>query len=356
MSAGHQGLDLSGFFDHARAVIERHVPFSGCCWMTFDPATILPTSHVPWRSIRPEDVPRLAQNEYAEDDVNKFADLSQAREPVGILSEATSGKREASLRYSAILRPNGSENEVRAALVDEGACWGGIAMYRKPDLPDYTAAERSALASISQSLAEGIRRAILTTAVGSDDSPDAPGLVLLDRSDAIDAITPAAQHWLDELVVVDEGDKLGLIQAVASHARRAGRGAADESARARTRTRTGQWLVLHGSLVDSDPDGRLAVIIEPARNLEIAPLIAMAYGLTPRERDVARLVIQGLSTGEIAKQLFVSAHTVQDHLKSIFGKIGVRSRRELVTQVFAEHYAPRLEAGTAVSASGWFAK
>lgn len=324
--------------------------------MTFDPATLLPTSHIPWRSIRPEDVPRLAQNEYAEEDVNKFSALSQAEEAVGVLSEATDGKRDTSIRYSVILRPNGFENEMRAALTDEGACWGGIAMYRGDELPDYPREETAAIASVTRVLAEGVRRAVLTSAVAADDSPEAPGLVLLDGSDTVDARTPAAEHWLGELVTLDEGDKLGLVHAVASHARRAGRAETEDPARARTRTRSGRWLVLHGSLVDGDPEGRVAVIIEPARAPEIAPLVAMAYGLTPRERDVARLVIQGMSTADIAKQLFVSAHTVQDHLKSIFAKIGVRTRRELVTQVFADHYAPRLEAGTPIGADGWFAR
>jgi DNA-binding CsgD family transcriptional regulator len=352
----HLNLDLHAYFDRARDVLSRHVAFDGCCWMSFDPATILPTSHVPWRSIKPEDVPRLAQNEYAEEDVNKFSVLAQDARRVGVLSEATAGNRGSSIRYEAILRPNGFENELRAALEHEDACWAGIAMYRKDGAPDFDQADVGAVTSVTELLAEGVRRSILTSAVSGDDEPESPGLILLDGSDRVDALSPAAQRWLDDLVVVTDEDKLGLVQAVASHARRAGRGESDDAARARVRTRSGRWLVLHGSLVDERADGRVAVIVEPARAPQIAPLIALAYGLTPRERDVARLVIQGLSTNDIAKELFVSPHTVQDHMKSIFAKIGVRSRRELVTQVFAEHYAPRLEQGTPVAADGWFSR
>jgi predicted ArsR family transcriptional regulator len=53
-------------------------------------------------------------------------------------------------------------------------------------------------------------------------------------------------------------------------------------------------------------------------------------------------VLQGNSTAEIADRLVVSAHTAQQHLKNIFDKTGVRSRRDLVAKVFFTHYEPRL--------------
>ncbi len=80
------------------------------------------------------------------------------------------------------------------------------------------------------------------------------------------------------------------------------------------------------------------MIVEPARPAEIAPLIVQAYGLSGREREVTQFVLQGLSTREIADRLFISIHTVQDHLKAIFEKADVHSRRELVARVSSDHF------------------
>jgi DNA-binding CsgD family transcriptional regulator len=86
----------------------------------------------------------------------------------------------------------------------------------------------------------------------------------------------------------------------------------------------------------------VAVIVEPAHPARISPLLMAAYGLSDREQEIARLVLGGAATSEIAHVLQISPHTVQQHLKAIFEKTGVRSRRELVTRVFFSHYEPRL--------------
>ena len=116
-------------------------------------------------------------------------------------------------------------------------------------------------------------------------------------------------------------------------------------ARLRLRGRNGRWLVLHASCLDGAFGTRtVAVMIEPAKSAEIAPIIIEAYALTPRERDVVRAVARGLSTAEMAAELFLSTHTVRDYVKSVFDKVGVSSRGELVAKLFAEHYSDAMHA------------
>ena len=108
------------------------------------------------------------------------------------------------------------------------------------------------------------------------------------------------------------------------------------------RSSSGQWMMLHGAPLLRDGGRRVAVIVERADPDRLAPLLMAAYELTDREKDVTRLVLQGETTSATAARLFISPQTVQQHLKSIFGKTGVRSRRELVAKMFFTHYEPRV--------------
>jgi DNA-binding CsgD family transcriptional regulator len=249
-------------------------------------------------------------------------------------------------------------DELRAAFVEEGVARGGAAFYRHQDAPDFEQREAIFLAAVGPLFAEGLRRAILISSIATEAAPEAPGLILLSEGDGVETMTPAAEHWLADLSASPAQDAAALpdiVYAVASRARRIGSGMAggNELARARVRTASGRWVVLHGSRLD---DGRAAIIVEPARPPEIAPLIVDAYGLSERERDVTQLVLQGLSTAEIAGTLFLSPYTVQDHLKAIFDKVDVRSRRQLVATIFFEHYAPRMGVGDNLGSGGWFAE
>jgi DNA-binding CsgD family transcriptional regulator len=119
--------------------------------------------------------------------------------------------------------------------------------------------------------------------------------------------------------------------------------------RLRMRTPAGRWVVLHGSWLPTDEGDAVAVIIEEASSADLAPILMMAYGLTDQER-----VVTGLSTREIAGTLHITANTVQDHLKSIFEKTGVRSRRELSAALLQQQYVPRTMAQVPIGPSGFF--
>ncbi|MDP8907690.1 MAG: helix-turn-helix transcriptional regulator [Chloroflexota bacterium] len=353
-----RGHDVTGFFEATGSVLRRSIPFDGFCSMTVDPATMLLTSHIVHDSVRPQDVPALGRNEFLEDDVNKFAVLARAPRPAGVLTQATAGQPESSPRFREILRPNGFADELRFTLLDGDECWGWVALYRREGSGRFDDAEATLAAAASQLLAEGLRRAILLEVAPGDEGPDAPGLILLTAGGEIEAVTPPAERWLAALITSEaaEGKLPPVVNNVAYRALLAARSdRATGAARAHVSTSGGGWLAIHGSVLGDPADGRIAIILEPAKAPEMAPLIVAAYGLSAREREVTELVLHGLSTTEISQRLHVSAYTVQDHLKAIFDKVAVRSRRELVARIFSEHYMPRLQSGTRPVPAGWFA-
>ena len=120
-----------------------------------------------------------------------------------------------------------------------------------------------------------------------------------------------------------------MMQVMASGAQMARSG----GFRARLRDAGGPWAFLQASPLIGGDEGPIAVTIEPASGDQLMSLLLVAYGLTAREREVCREVIAGHSTADIAGRLFISSNTVQDHLKSVFAKVGVRSRGELVARL-----------------------
>jgi DNA-binding CsgD family transcriptional regulator len=109
----------------------------------------------------------------------------------------------------------------------------------------------------------------------------------------------------------------------------------------RVLSRGGAWIVLHGAPLVARTERRVAVIVEPAHPARIFPLLMSAYGLTACEKEIVGLVLQDRSTSGIADTLVLSIHTVHQHIKNIFEKTGVRSRRDLVAPVFFGNYEPR---------------
>jgi DNA-binding CsgD family transcriptional regulator len=120
-----------------------------------------------------------------------------------------------------------------------------------------------------------------------------------------------------------------IMQVMASGARAAVSG----GFHARLRDARGQWAILEASPLIGGIEDQIAVTIESASGDQLLGLLLAAYGLTARERDICHEVIAGYSTADIGSRLFISSNTVQDHLKSIFSKVGVRSRGELVARL-----------------------
>jgi DNA-binding CsgD family transcriptional regulator len=339
-----QPSDLVAFWQSSAEVIADVLPYYWTpCWYTLDPASLLITSH--FHDGMPQFPAKWLAEEYYADDVNQLADVARSGTGVCTLHEATGGDPSGSPRWHRNMTLGGDQEVIARLRARSGEVWGALGLYREPGQPAFDDADKHFLRAVTPHLAEGARRALLVGEATDPEGLDAPGLLILTDHWEIDSATLGAARWLAELPDGDP-DVGRLPSAVLSVAGRALRGSATpgqpaEVAVSRVLSRAGTWVILHGACLSSADARRVAVIVEPAHPARIYPLLMSAYGLTERERDVTRLILQGSSTTQVARELVVSAHTVQQHLKSIFDKTGVRSRRDLVAKVFFAHYEPR---------------
>lgn len=220
--------------------------------------------------------------------------------------------------------------------------------------------EISLLAEQSIPLARRVRAFARPPRSTSETGSPAPGLILFDATGQATSINDQARHLL---ALLPEGPSspspLGLALPIwligtALQARAVADGRDHGDARMRIRTTEGRWLVCHASCLTGPGDrpGPVALVIEPAGAADLAVLIAQAYGLTSRELQITQLIARGMNTAEAAATLFISPHTVRDHLKTIFAKTQVSSRGELVARLFTEHYWPALPAPTRIDHPG----
>jgi DNA-binding CsgD family transcriptional regulator len=354
------GLDLEDFLAEAVESVQRAVPWVGACMATHDPGTHILTSARKFGYLRGRDGHdhEFGILEYGDVEATAFTEMARADVPAAGVHLVTHGDVERSGRMSRFIVPRfGFGDEARLVFRDGTDVWGAMALFRGPDDAPFDADDIDLLASLSRDFALGVRAGLLARMADARPAvtPTGPAVMIVGADDEVVQISHGAEQRIAELTVSDAtGDPLSPLSALVGAARRYARGETDVLPRSRVRAQSGAWLVLHASALSGTGTraGDVVVTIEEARPPEIVALVVAAFGLTQRERDVTQLVLQGVDTREIAATLHVSAYTVQDHLKSVFDKAGVRSRRELIARVYFDQYLPRMNAELAPS--GWF--
>lgn len=154
-------------------------------------------------------------------------------------------------------------------------------------------------------------------------------LLLSDRL-GVRAQTPETERYLRALIPPD-GDRPPIpagaynvaAQLLANEA-----GIDDHPPSARVHLVGTEWLTLRAARIGED----IAVSMERASPGERLDLFRRSAGLTARESELLDLLATGADTRTIATRMFLSEHTVQDHLKAIFAKTGASSRRDLLAR------------------------
>jgi len=328
------GEDLPSFRRRFLAALRRTVPVDAAFFAAADPETLLFTFAAADEPLV-EAAPLFLANEFGDEaDVNRFAVLARARRGVATLDEATRGRRSSSARFREVIAPLALGDELRVALRTGGVTWGFLCLHREGP-GGFSPSEVAFVERCAEHAGEAIRR-IVSEKLSITEPPSVAqvGVVIVDAEDLAVAITDGASTLLEELddVVVKVGDPLPLpMRSVVRRLEALERGVSDESPTSRLLSRRGALLEIRAArLRSSGGRGQIAITVGTASADARSGIKLSAYRLTPAQRRVAALVLQGRSTLQIVGELGISEYTVQDHLKSVFAKVGVASRRELV--------------------------
>jgi DNA-binding CsgD family transcriptional regulator len=280
--------------------------------------------------------------EFEVPDFNKFTDLAQSPRQVADLHAATGGRPERSARWRELRTLMDSDAELRATCNAGGRSWGLLQLNRAGTSCGFGEDEVAFVEAIAPVVGRALRLSLISEPAGSP-AGRGPGMAIVDAENRVVSATPEALAWFEDLESVRRLPDPGLgidVPSEVTVAAQETRARSTGATRTRARTRSGVWLLIHASRLHGAGGAAAdaAVVIEPAKASEVAPLIVEAYELTPREVDVTRALARGLTTVQIARALHLSRYTVQDHLKSVYEKAGVSSRGELVAKMFADHY------------------
>jgi DNA-binding CsgD family transcriptional regulator len=323
--------------EQALARLGRSVGYDAARALAYDPAVMIAVSFAASGRPRWDAAVSACWNKQAETDASHFHDLARSKSHVALVTSESSQARQNPC-WQNLLLPGFWRHELRAAAVDgHGHCWGSITAFRNGQRP-FQDRDAAALGPELHQIAAQLSQAM----VGSPVAPppaNAASLWLNDNGELLFA-TPTGRDWLARLQTPEMPQRAQAILAAltaritadTADPRHAGQ---PRPVNVRLRGGQGQWIALHGERVTALPGEAhgISVVIGPARPASVLPLLAAAYGLTGREREVISGVLGGLSTRQISTRLHITTYTVQDHLKVIFTKLGVTSRGELAHQL-----------------------
>lgn len=315
-------------------VLREVIGFDAYVWLLTDPVTavgVAPLADVPCLT----ELPALIRAKYATT-INRWTILRLQSSPAGTLSDAVRGDLSRSLMWRDILSRYGIGDVASAVFADQLGCWGFLDLWRSDTSAPFSAAEAGFLAEVAAPLATAVRQCQARTFVDPATShrPDlGPVVLMLDDDLRIASRTAASRAWLDALLPPEPDQKAipASVYNVAAQLLAVENGVDAHPAFARTHLADGFWLALRAARLSADQPltdraATIVVTIEEASASERLELFGRAFGLSVREYELFGLLATGCDTRTMARQMSLSEHTIQDHLKSIFAKTGAHDR------------------------------
>lgn len=307
--------------------LRRIAPFDAFAWLLTDPTSEVGVAPIADCPCLPE-LPKLIRLKYATS-VNRWTEHG---DPVRRLHASTDGHLERSLMWREMLVDLGVTDVASIVFRDDSGCWSFLDLWRMGGA--FGDGEAEALRVGVDEITSAIRRCLLRTfdVLSEPPPPQRSGPLVLVLSSAMEVRSRTAdtERYLRAMVPPDGAAPAVPAAAynVAAQLLAVETGVDDHPPVARVWIAPGEWLTVRAARID---DG-FAVTFEDSSAGERRDLFCRSAALSARETEVVHRLAAGADTRHVAKQMYVSEYTVQDHLKSVFAKTGTHSRRELLAR------------------------
>jgi DNA-binding CsgD family transcriptional regulator len=309
-------------------IVRARIPYDGYVFPLTDPVTMVATAPLadvpmlPWPRL-----PELIRWRYLTT-LNRWDTL------LGLSARSLLGATESpseSPMWRHVQSDLGVVDTAMVAFGDRYGAWGCLELVRTTE--PFTSGELAMLTSLQAPVTAGLRACVARTFVDPADQlvPVGPAVVVLAPDLSVRTQTEAAAQALLQLLPPDE--PMAPIPAAAYNVGAAlvaqEEGVPIGEPWSRVHLGGSRWVTTKASRLGDD----IAVSIEPSAAAERMDLFARAHGLSQREAEILGLLGSGLDTREIAGSLFLSEHTVNDHVKAMLAKAGARTRQVLLARV-----------------------
>jgi DNA-binding CsgD family transcriptional regulator len=359
VALGEAGLGDRDLRRQVLTLLSGVISFDWYAWLLTDPVTTVGTGPLA-ETPRISELPALIKAKYATP-VNRWTALLLQASPAGLLTVATGGELGRSRVWREVMSQHGVGDMASMVFADQYGCWGFLDLWRAAARGPFEPADAGYLASLAAPLTSALRQSLartFTEPAAAHRHDTAPVVLTLDDGLRITSRTAVSQAWLD--VLLPPGPNAQAVPAsvynVAAQLLAAEAGIDDHPAVTRTHLAGGFWLTLRAARLAAEPaasggaGGTIVVTIEEASAADRLDLFGRAFGLSARERELLSLLATGSDTRSLARQMSLSEHTVQDHLKSIFAKTGARDRIALLSRALGTRLG---DTDDGAGARGW---
>lgn len=336
------GQELGGDTTEVRlqilAEIRRVVSFDAYAWLLTDPITSVGSSPLADVPCLPE-LPQAIRLKY-QTPVNRWTALHSP--PAASLHQTTGGDLSLSVMWRELLADFDVTDIASIVFRDPFGCWGFLDLWRIGQQPEFTSQDLELIAGAAAPITTVLRRCQAAALAIKPPRPTTPAgpFVLLTAADlTVQAQTPETEDLLRTMLPAPSHQPPIPAAAynVAAQLLAIDSGVDANLPLTRLHLRDGQWITVRAAHV-APPSGAeldIAVTIEETAAHERAVIFGLAFGLSPRENELLRRLCSGADTRELAHQMAVTEHTIQDHLKSMFDKTATRSRSSLISRALA---------------------